>query len=469
MTSAAPASGAPEIPAPGELVAGKYRVTRVLGRGGMGCVVAAQHELLNQQVAIKFLLPHAAADEQFIGRFLREAQTAATLRSEHVVRVLDVGTTPSGAPYMVMEYLDGMDLGARVDREGPLPISDAVDYILQACEALAEAHATGLVHRDIKPPNLFLARRSDGSPLVKVLDFGIAKAPSAASIKLTSTGMTMGSPCYMSPEQIRDFRAVDARSDVWSLGATLHELLTGSPPFAADSFAGLCVAVATEPPTPLRAARPDAPVGLEKVLHHCLQKLPARRIPDVGALARELLPYASPRAEISVERIHRLLAGATDPSRSSGSPLEASSSGSVGASTTVLGSSGVTAPRRPSTLLIGLAAGLAAGLLAVAFLLLRGSGDGATANPDPTAAAPSALPAASPAVSPAPQAEATPSGPAPQAPGAPAASAPASAASLPAVTPAPTPSAPRTAAPATAPAPTRNAGNKHADPFAEQH
>lgn len=225
------ADAAPKIPGPGEVLAEKYSISRVLGQGGMGCVVAARHLLLNQDVAIKFLPPHGAQDPQFVKRFLREAQTAASIRSEHVVRVLDIGVLGDGVPYMVMEYLDGEDLGARVDAGGPLSVGDAAEFTLQACEALAEAHAAGLAHRDIKPSNLFVTKRSDGSPLIKLLDFGIAKAQSSIDGSLTATGAMMGSPSYMSPEQVRDSKTVDARTDIWPLGATLHELLTGAPPF----------------------------------------------------------------------------------------------------------------------------------------------------------------------------------------------------------------------------------------------
>ncbi len=165
-----------KLPREGDVVAGKYRIDKVIGMGGMGCVVAAQHLLLNQKVAIKFVLPAGANSQQYTARFFREAQTAAAIKSEHVVRVVDMGTLDNALPYMVMEFLDGIDLAALVDRDGPLPIEEAVNYTLQACEALAEAHAAGLTHRDIKSSNLFLTHRSDGSPLIKLLDFGIAKA-----------------------------------------------------------------------------------------------------------------------------------------------------------------------------------------------------------------------------------------------------------------------------------------------------
>lgn len=305
----------------GDVIGGKYRVERVIGQGGMGCVVRARHTLLNQDVAIKVLAPELASDASCAARFLREAQAAATIKGEHVVRVLDVGAQADGAPFMVMEYLEGKDLGNMVDTEGPLPITEAIDYVLQACEALAEAHAGGLTHRDIKPSNIFLTRGSDGSPLVKLLDFGIAKPTTATTdSRLTATGASMGSPSYMSPEQVRNAKTVDARSDIWSLGATLHELLAGAPPFVAETLPALCAAIIADAPTALRTARPDASAELEVVILKCLEKAPEQRIADVAALSLALAPFGSARAQLSAERISKILyPGAEAPARSSAS------------------------------------------------------------------------------------------------------------------------------------------------------
>lgn len=291
----------------GQVVAGKYRISRVIGEGGMGCVVAARHLLLNQDVAVKFVLPSAASRPDHVARFFREAQAAAAIHSEHVVRVLDVGVLDDGTPYMVMEYLEGLDLASLVEQRGRLPVAEAAGYILEACEALAEAHAAGLVHRDIKPSNLFLTRRRDGTPLVKLLDFGIAKSVSPGDHALTSTGAVMGSPSYMSPEQIRGSKNVDPRADIWSLGATLHELVAASPPFVAEEIFALCVIIVTEPPARLSAQRPDLPPGLEDVVLRCLEKDPARRFQDVAALAQALAPFASPQQGASVDRVSRVL------------------------------------------------------------------------------------------------------------------------------------------------------------------
>src|SRR5882757_8726454 len=227
------------LPSENDVIAGKYRVERILGRGGMGVVVAAWHLELDQRVALKFLLPELVERGDAAERFRREARAAARIKSEHVVRVLDVGNWEGNAPYMVMEYLDGRDLSAELRERGRIPVQDCVDYVLQAIEAVAEAHALNIVHRDLKPENLFLARRADGGRLVKVLDFGISKSIILGSIdqpSLTRTATIMGSPFYMSPEQMRTPRNVDVRSDIWALGAILYDLIGGQPPYVAETI-----------------------------------------------------------------------------------------------------------------------------------------------------------------------------------------------------------------------------------------
>ena len=223
----------------GDLLAGKYRVERVLGAGGMGAVVAAYHMQLETKVALKFLLPAMLANEEAVTRFAREARAAVRITNEHVARVLDVGTLESGAPYIVMEYLDGTDLAGWLRQRGPLPIEEAIDFVLQAGEAIAEAHALGIVHRDLKPANLFCIRSADGRPTIKVLDFGISKvtnlSASASNLVKTQTATLMGSPFYMSPEQMEATHAVDARTDIWALGVILFELLTGKVPFYGET------------------------------------------------------------------------------------------------------------------------------------------------------------------------------------------------------------------------------------------
>ncbi len=215
----------------GDVLAGKYRVDKVLGVGGMGMVVAATHLELHQKVALKFMLPAALASEEATDRFLREARAAVQLRGEHVCRVLDVGRLDGGAPYIVMEYLAGHDLETTIKDYGPLATADAVDYMLQAIEGVAEAHANQIVHRDLKPANLFVTTDNDGTPLVKVLDFGISK--SGLGGVQTKTGDIMGSPAYMAPEQMASSKDVDPRADQWALGVILYQTLCNKVPFQA--------------------------------------------------------------------------------------------------------------------------------------------------------------------------------------------------------------------------------------------
>ncbi|WP_437727054.1 serine/threonine-protein kinase [Sorangium sp. So ce861] len=301
------------IPRVGDIIGGKYRVERVLGRGGMGLVVSAHHVSLRHRVALKFLLPEGRATPGALERFFREAQAAAAIASEHIARVIDVGQTDEELPYFVMELLNGIDLEALVETRGPLPVEQAVSYVIEACDALAEAHTLGIVHRDLKPGNLFLASRADGSTLIKVLDFGISKASEAGALglnaKLTASSVVLGSPRYMSPEHIRNTRTVDARSDIWALGMTLYQLLTGRLPFENEAVSALFVSIVTDPPVPPRAYRPEIPVELEYILLMCLEKDPARRPQTVAELVSLLEPLASERARLTAARILRRAMG----------------------------------------------------------------------------------------------------------------------------------------------------------------
>jgi serine/threonine-protein kinase len=276
----------------GQIIAGKYRVERVLGQGGMGLVLAAHHLHLEQRVAIKFVLPEAAANAEARERFAREAKAAVKLKSEHVARVLDVGQAENGAPYMVMEYLEGADLGAIVESHGPLHPAEAVDYVLQACEAIAEAHVNGIIHRDLKPRNLFVTTAVDGRPLVKVLDFGISKHSSGvgsnSDMSLTKTSSVMGSPNYMSPEQLRSSKLVDVRTDIWALGVILYEVLTGAVPFVAETVTQLTAMVLQDAPRPVEHLRPEVSPALARVIYACLDKDPAKRPQNVAELAKML-------------------------------------------------------------------------------------------------------------------------------------------------------------------------------------
>ncbi len=301
-------------PRAGELIAGKYLVERQLGAGGMGVVLSARHVDLGEQFAIKVVSPAFAKHPEAVGRFMREARAAARIKSEHVARVHDVGKLESGAPYMVMEHLTGIDLDRVVRERGPLPIDEALDYVLQACEAIAEAHAAGIIHRDLKPANLFLAHRADGSPLVKVLDFGMSKVTEGAvpDQSITATAAILGSPHYMSPEQVRSSKTIDARSDVWSLGVVLHKLLTGTQAFDAVTLSACLAKIVADPPGRLRDHRPAAPAALESVILRCLEKDVGSRLQSVAVLARALEPLA-PRSRLSVERIVKVLEGQDAP------------------------------------------------------------------------------------------------------------------------------------------------------------
>jgi eukaryotic-like serine/threonine-protein kinase len=292
----------------GQVVAEKYRVERILGSGGMGVVVVATHLELGKSVAIKFMLEESVSNQDSVERFLREARATASIRSEHVARVLDMGRQQNGAPYMVMEYLEGSDLASIVAAKGPVSVAVAAEYLLHACDAVAEAHSLGIIHRDIKPANLFLTKTLDGTPLLKVLDFGISKMTLPTRVNpLTKTASVMGSPAYMSPEQLRSPRTVDPRADIWSLGVVLHELVSGTPPFAAETIGAVCVKVMLDP-CPEVTSTEKVPPGFGEVVARCLEKEPARRFQTVAELARALARYAPPHVRPLAERATRLLA-----------------------------------------------------------------------------------------------------------------------------------------------------------------
>jgi serine/threonine-protein kinase len=321
---------------PGQMLADKYRVERVLGTGGMGVVVAARHVELNILVAIKFLLPHVLSHQQAVTRFAREARASVRIKSEHVARVSDVGTLDSGAPYMVMEYLEGTDLASYLRSRRRLSIDRALHFVLQACQAIAEAHAIGIVHRDLKPANLFLTRGADGSDIVKVLDFGISKNidPDAShgTASMTTAAGALGSPTYMSPEQLTEAGEVDERTDIWALGVILFELLVGAPPFRAENLPKLFLAILHQKTPSPTQARPDLPPALVSTIMRCLEKDRTKRFANIDEFAASLIEVAPARARLSIERIARLTVAGGVPSRSSshmrsGAPVDSTGAG----------------------------------------------------------------------------------------------------------------------------------------------
>jgi serine/threonine protein kinase len=277
----------------GEVLGGKYRVLELLGVGGVGFVVAAMHLGLDNQVALKFLKPEFVSNPEALRSFTLEARASFKIKSEHIARVHDVDALPNGMPFMVMELLNGQDVRRILQRRRFLPVERAVDFALQSCDALAAAHAMQIVHRDVKPENLFVIGAGEAC-YVKMLDFGIARVSAATSSQrgVTASMVAVGTPPYMSPEQIRGSRNLDARADQWSLGCVLYELLTGISPFSRLSIMQSCAAVLEEAPAPLREARSEVPEALERVVLRCLEKSPADRFEDIADLARALAPFS---------------------------------------------------------------------------------------------------------------------------------------------------------------------------------
>jgi serine/threonine-protein kinase len=389
---------------PGEILAGKYQVERILGVGGMGVVVAAHHIQLDEKVALKFLLPDALKNTEALARFEREARAAVKIKSEHIARVIDVGKLDNGSPYMVMEYLEGGDLSGMLAKTGKLPVEQAVDFVLQASEAIAEAHALGIVHRDLKPANLFCIRRRDGQLAIKVLDFGISKVTKTGSMpdsmSMTKTTAVIGSPVYMSPEQMQSSKGVDLRTDIWSMGVILYELVTGRLPFNGDTVTELAIRIATEPAPPMADIPPGLPAGLEPVVMRCLEKPRERRYQDMSELAVALLPFGSPRARHLVEKICAIVG---NPSPDASAPLPASPMASTSATkghATDAGWQSEPTGKKGSKAVLGIAAavGLAVAVGGVVLFMRKGPAPEApvvATTPATTSAAPSSpLPSA---------------------------------------------------------------------------
>jgi eukaryotic-like serine/threonine-protein kinase len=416
-----------KLPRPGDLIDNKYRVEKLLGQGGMGAVFAAHHEVLQERVAIKLLLADVADNPEAVARFVNEARAATRIQNDHVARVRDVGTH-EGTAYMVLEYLEGADLAELLRVHGPRPVVEVVDCVLQSLEAIAQAHALGIVHRDLKPANLYLAHRQDGSSCVKVLDFGISKAaPNAlltpSSGVRTSTTAMLGSPYYMSPEQIRSSKSVDTRTDIWSLGIVMYELLVGNPPFTGETLGELMVAILERDALPIRSVRGDVSPELEAVVNGCLRRDPAQRFQTVGDLASALAPFATPAGQLSIERIRRAVASlgavlSTNPEvRTTGAGRGAFPPGAVGASTAAnpapvgrqtaaawgQASAAGSPPVARNAIVIGAALAFVVTVLVgggAAWFLLRRPASVATVVPASSADLPKALAAAAPSTTP---------------------------------------------------------------------
>ena len=301
---------------PGAVVAGRYRIEALIGEGGMGRVHLARHLELGERVALKVLRRDRSLGDDAEERLRREAKAVARMRGENIARVTDAGVDDAAGPFLVMEYVAGRSLSEVLAADGPVPVERAVDWALQVCVALAEAHGLGIVHRDLKPSNLRLTAREDGTPLVKVLDFGIAKVAQLAVRTLTETANMLGSPHYMSPEQIREARAVDARTDVWSLGVVLYELVTNKRPFDAFTMAGVVAAIAADEPASPREHRHDLDEGLAKVILRMLAKDVGERFASTVEAAEALAPFGGPDAESMLRRIKAIAAsprGWSDP------------------------------------------------------------------------------------------------------------------------------------------------------------
>ncbi len=314
------------------VIAGKYRVERELGAGGMGTVFEAKHVRFGGKLALKVLHPSLSADQNAVTRFHREARVTSWLRSEHAAKVLDSGVDliegEEPIHYLTMEYLSGWDLRTLVKKSGMLSVEEAAEYVSQACLALAEVHALGLVHRDLKPANLFRSMRGDGQAIIKLLDFGISKFTSANvagdDVEITGCSMSMGSRRFMAPEQMLDAKAVDARADIWALGVILYFLLTESTPFEQDTESDTAFAVLAGAPAPISTFRDDVPAAFEQVIFRCLEKRREQRYSSAAELARALRPFlaASPSSTPRSQLNNTTLSLTRSPVQGLNAPLE---------------------------------------------------------------------------------------------------------------------------------------------------
>jgi serine/threonine-protein kinase len=382
---------------------GNYRVTAQLGEGGMGIVYLAEHPGIGRKAAIKVLHPRLAADPQVVSRFFQEARASNAIKHPNIVEAFDYGTRPDGAPYIIMEYLEGESLSARLERVGRLPLRTALDFAQQAAGALAAAHDKAIVHRDLKPDNLFITPdpRIPGGEQVKILDFGIAKLAASLENEIshkTRTGALMGTPLYMSPEQCLGVKEVDHRTDIYSLGIILHEMLCGKPPFVSEGFGALVNMHINEAPVRASKIRPDVPAPVDRMILRMLAKKPEERFPTMLAVQQSLLPELARAPAPRPSELATALPPGTSPRAILGATtLSAAASLPLGTEP------GPMARRRG--LRVGLAAAGVAAAVVVAVVALHAP---KTAAPPSAAVAPTPAPAAPPAAAPAPPPSAPP-------------------------------------------------------------
>ncbi len=382
--------------APGAIVAGKYRLDAVIGEGGMGAVWSATHTGLGQAVAIKFISKEFVTSPEALRRFDAEAKAAAQLRSRHVVQVFDNGTLEDGTPYIAMELLRGENVYARVHRAGPVPLTEGIEILWQCCKALGRAHAAGIIHRDIKPDNIFLAQTDEDGILVKVLDFGIAKfSANPNDHGSTRTGAVLGTPLYMSPEQARGLKSIDYRTDLYSLGLVAYTMFTGNLAFSSESFGDLLLQICTAPLPSLCANAPWLPAGMEPWFQRACARDPLSRFGSAQEFADALRAACD-----GTVRASALPESMLQPVASPGNPAHAVSVGTASGMSRSGDLSAVPVVPKSRGALVAFASLLLLGAIGVAAVLTLGKRD----RPPETAAAGAVIATSAPSVAAAPEA-----------------------------------------------------------------